>query len=80
VQGGWSAGAIEQHGNARVAMAHLDNDPGLPGQFRASSGAQLTHLKTSAGNQSGGFLIHPSSYSIVKRSFRLKCSDTNWLY
>jgi hypothetical protein len=40
-------------------MAHFDNDPSLPGQFRASSGTEFTHLKTSAGDQSGGFLIHP---------------------
>jgi hypothetical protein len=58
MQGSWSVGAIEQHGNARVAMAHLDNDSCLPGQLRASSGSEFTHLKASADNQSLGFVIH----------------------
>ena len=37
VQASRSFGAVEQHGNARVALAHFDNDAGKISELGASS-------------------------------------------
>jgi hypothetical protein len=48
VQARWSAVAIEQHGDAGVAMAHVDNNAKLASQTWAPNGPQLAHLKANA--------------------------------
>ncbi|MBR1187289.1 hypothetical protein [Bradyrhizobium sp. AUGA SZCCT0160] len=51
MQASWFIGTIEQHEDARVATANLDNDPGSASQRSASSGSQFAYLKAGADNQ-----------------------------
>ena len=51
VQATRSFSAIEQHGDARIAMGNLNNDPCLACQRSQSSGSEFTHLEASADDQ-----------------------------
>jgi hypothetical protein len=57
VQARWSAVAIEQHGDAGVAMAHVDNNAKLASQTWAPNGSKFADLKAGADGNSICFAI-----------------------
>jgi len=66
VEARWSSGAIEQHGDARSATAHVNDDTTPVGNLWASSGTKLAHPETHTDSNSVDVLVIHYRYPVSK--------------
>jgi len=64
VEARWSSGAIEQHGDARSATAHVNDDTTPVGNLWASSGTKLAHPETHTDSNSVDVLVIHYRYPV----------------
>ncbi|WP_156936808.1 hypothetical protein [Bradyrhizobium sp. WSM2254] len=64
MQARWSSGAIEQHGDASGATAHVNDDATPVGNLWASSGTKLAHPETHTDSNSVDVLVIHYRYPV----------------
>jgi len=77
VQARWSSGAIEQHGDARSATAHVNDDTTPVGNLWASSGTKLAHPETHTDSNSVDVLVIHYRYPVSKIDRQKKAKAQN---